>query len=211
MTADVELLRDSDLALLRAHEPVVRYTRGELFLPTAVDPYVEQCSLWVGVPGSERTLLVPAGEMSLERLTRDGLVHRGRPLFLRFVEKPLDRQQFREWRRMPRERLSSAGRFTTTGLFGRLIDAVLRASLLLRGKVPAGLAASAETTYRERLDSARFTYYGRVVREGGYVCLQYWFFYAMNDWRSTFGAPGRVRRRRLALGRVRPRRLRDHR
>ena len=33
----------------------------------------------------------------------------------------------------------------------------------------------------------RFTYYGRVVREGGYVCLQYWFFYAMNDWRSTFG------------------------
>jgi hypothetical protein len=26
-----------------------------------------------------------------------------------------------------------------------------------------------------------------VVRDGGYVCLQYWFFYAMNDWRSTFG------------------------
>jgi hypothetical protein len=26
-----------------------------------------------------------------------------------------------------------------------------------------------------------------VVREGGYVILQYWFFYAMNDWRTTFG------------------------
>ncbi len=25
-----------------------------------------------------------------------------------------------------------------------------------------------------------------MVRDGGYVCLQYWFFYAMNDWRSTF-------------------------
>jgi hypothetical protein len=25
-----------------------------------------------------------------------------------------------------------------------------------------------------------------VVRDGGYVCLQYWFFYAMSDWRSTF-------------------------
>jgi hypothetical protein len=72
-------------------------------------------------------------------------------------------------------------------VFGRLIDAALRASLLLRGKVPAGLAAAAETTYREALDAGRFTYYGRVVRDGGYVCLQYWFFYAMNDWRTTFG------------------------
>ena len=39
----------ADLALLRAHEPVVCYTRGELFLPTAVGPYVAQCSLWSGV------------------------------------------------------------------------------------------------------------------------------------------------------------------
>jgi hypothetical protein len=52
--------------------------------------------------------------------------------------------------------------------------------------VPAGLAAAAHTLYRERLEAARFPYYGRVVREGGYLCLQYWFFYAMNDWRSTF-------------------------
>jgi hypothetical protein len=75
---------------------------------------------------------------------------------------------------------------TTTGVFGRLMDAGLRASLLLRGKVPSGLAAAAESMYRERLEADRFTYYGRVVRDGGYVCLQYWFFYAMNDWRSTF-------------------------
>ncbi len=87
---------------------------------------------------------------------------------------------------LPRERLSANGRFTTSGLFGRLLDAGVRASLLLRGKVPAGVAAAAETTYRELLESERFTYYGRVIREGGYVCLQYWFFYAMNDWRSTF-------------------------
>jgi hypothetical protein len=28
----------ADLALLRAYEPVVRFTEGELFLPTAVGP-----------------------------------------------------------------------------------------------------------------------------------------------------------------------------
>ncbi len=176
----------ADLALLRAHEPIVCYTRGELFLPTGVGPYVAECSLWSGVHGGRQTLLVPAGEMSLERLAREGRLHRDRPLFLRFVERPLSRSEYRAWRQMPRERLSAVGRFTTTGVFGRLLDAALRGSLLVRGKVPAGLAAAAETTYRQRLDAAHYTYYGRVHREGGYICLQYWFFYAMNDWRSTF-------------------------
>jgi hypothetical protein len=182
-----ESVCDSDLALLRAYEPVVRLTKGELFLPTAVDPYVAQCSLWSGVRGGEVTLIVPARELTLERLSEVGVLHRGQRLFLRFVQEPLGRAEYLRWRRIPRERLSATGRFTTTGVFGRLIDAALRASLLLRGKVPAGLAAAAETTYRERLEANRFTYYGRVVRAGGYVCLQYWYFYAMNDWRSTFG------------------------
>ena len=177
----------SDLDVLRAYEPVVHFTKGELFLPTAVGPYVEQSSLWTGVHGGKLSMLVPHGEMTLGRLAREGVTHRDRPLFLRFVEKPLGRREYVRWRKIPREKLSAVGRFTTTGVFGRLIDAALRASLLLRGKVPAGLAASAETVYRERLDSRRFTYYGRVVRDGGYVCLQYWYFYAMNDWRSTFG------------------------
>jgi hypothetical protein len=176
----------SDLALLRAYEPVVRFTKGELFLPTAVGPYVERCSLWAGVRGGESTTIVPAGELTLERLCEESVVDRGRRLFLRFVEAPLGRADYLRWLRIPRERLAATGRFTTTGVFGRLVDAGLRASLLLRGKVPSGLAAAAETIYRERLEADRFTYYGRVTRDGGYTCLQYWFFYAMNDWRSTF-------------------------
>ena len=176
-----------DLALLRAYEPVVRFTKGELFLPTAVGPYVEQCSLWSGGDGGDATMIVPRRELTLERLSEESLLHRGRRLFLQFVEEPLGRAEYLRWLQVPRERLSASGRFTTTGVFGRLLDAGFRASLLLRGKVPAGLAAAAETTYRNRLEADRFTYYGRVVRDGGYVCLQYWFFYAMNDWRSTFG------------------------
>ena len=178
--------RDDDLRLLRAYEPVVRYTQGELFFPTAVGAYVAQCSLWAGARDGAPTLVVPAGELTLERLSEEGVAHRDRALFLRFVEKPLGRAEYMRWRLIPRDRLSSAGRLTTTGVFGRLMDAGLRASLLLRGKVPSGLAAAAESIYRERLETDRFTYYGRVVRDGGYACLQYWFFYAMNDWRSTF-------------------------
>ena len=183
----MDRLTPTDLDLLRTYEPAVRFTKGELFLPTAVGPYVEQCSLWTGIHGERQSMLAPRGEMNIERLAREGVAHRDRPLFLRFVEKPLGRREYVRWRQLPRERLSAVGRFTTTGVFGRLIDAALRGSLLLRGKVPAGLAAAAETMYREQLDSQRFTYYGRVVRDGGYLCLQYWYFYAMNDWRSTFG------------------------
>jgi hypothetical protein len=70
-TADVagpaESVRDSDLALLRAYEPVVRYTKGELFLPTAVGPYVAQCSLWTGVRGGDTTIVVGGRVAAIER------------------------------------------------------------------------------------------------------------------------------------------------
>lgn len=176
----------ADLALLRAYEPVIRYTQGELFLPTAVGPYVAQCSAWARAPSGASALLVPARELTLERLCEESAVHQDRQLYLRFVDEPLGRAQYRRWRRSARGKLRATSRLTTTGLPGRLVDAGVRASLLLRGKVPAGLAASAEITYREHLEADRFTYYGRVVRGDGYVCLQYWYFYAMNDWRSTF-------------------------
>jgi hypothetical protein len=178
--------QDVALDLLRAYEPVLRFTKGELFLPTAVGPYVAHCSLWGVDNEAEPRCIVPAGELSLQRLYEEAVVHRDQRLSLRFVQEPLRRAEYRRWRTASRARLSATTRFTTTGMFGRLVDAGFRATLLLRGKVAAGLAAAAEVMYREQLEADRFTYYGRVVRDGGYVCLQYWFFYVMNDWRSTF-------------------------
>ena len=46
---------DGDLELLRAFEPVVRYTKGEKFFPMDVEPYVRASSLWLHVPdGTDR-------------------------------------------------------------------------------------------------------------------------------------------------------------
>ncbi|HEY2654923.1 MAG TPA: hypothetical protein VGI55_03980, partial [Solirubrobacteraceae bacterium] len=177
---------DPDLALLRAFEPIVRYTRGELFRPMAVEAYVASCSLWRSERRGDTTCIVPAGQLSIDRLTQESLAHQDAPLSLRYVKEPLGRAEYRRWRRAPRERLQATGRFTTTGLFGRLVEAGFRASLLLRGKVSAGLAAAAEISYSQHGEPDRAVYYGHVVRDGGYACLQYWFFYAMNDWRSTF-------------------------
>ena len=70
------------------------------------------------------------------------------------------------------------------GVLSRVVDALVRVSLLFRGSVAGGTEAAAETLYRERMRSDHHPYYGRVVRTGGYVALQYWFFYVFNDWRS---------------------------
>ena len=62
----------------------------------------------------------------------------------------------------------------------------MRLSLLLRRRVPGGTTAAAERDYRAHADPDGCPYYGRVIRDRGFIALQYWFFYAMNDWRSTF-------------------------
>jgi hypothetical protein len=191
-----------DLWLLRRYEPVLRFTQGELFLPMPVPAYLETCALWRpdgpgrprgrGVrrrPGSAGQRVCAPGEVTPERLAEIGAAAQAGDLSLRYVEEPLGRRQYRAWRRRPgRARLASgSNRFAAVGMVGRVIDAVMRLSLLVRGKVPGGTAAAADQSYRAHGDPARCPYYGHVTRDRGFVALQYWFLYAMNDWRSTFG------------------------
>ena len=185
-----------DLRLLRRYEPVLRFTRGELFLPMSVPAYLERCGLWRSAESgrsrrrrSAAVRLCAPGELTPERLAAAGTAPHVRDLSLRFVERPLTRSEYRSWRREPgRARLApGSGRFAVVGLLGRLIDAGFRLSLLVRGRVPGGTTAAAEQNYRARADHDSYPYYGHVTRDRGFVALQYWFLYAMNDWRSTFG------------------------
>jgi hypothetical protein len=163
--------------------------RGELFLPMPVEAYLDLCSLWrsAGRGRASEQLCAP-GELTPAGLAQAGAETPDHALWLRFVHRPLDRRQYRAWRRDPgRARSAPRGsRFAAVGLLARLIDAALRLSLLLRGRVPGGTAAAAEQSCRARAAEQACPYYGRVVRDRGFIVLQYWFFYAMNDWRSTF-------------------------
>lgn len=183
-----------DLRLLRRYEPTLRFTRGELFLPMPVERYLATCSLWQSpAPGHgsgrrDAELVCAPGQLTPARLAEVGGPSSW-DLWLRFVQRPLGRREFRAWRRdASRTRLAAGtSRFAAVGLLSRLIDVVFRLSLLLRGRVPGGTAAAAEQRYRAAADPGTCPYYGRVARDRGFVVLQYWFFYAMNDWRSTFG------------------------
>ncbi|MFL5721279.1 MAG: hypothetical protein ACJ778_12475, partial [Chloroflexota bacterium] len=178
----------SDLELLRRLEPILRFTDGELFFPMATGPYVESCDLLAGPSLREARVIVPAGELDLEKLADVGDPAPGEAQFLRFVPKPLNALELRRWRSRPEhQRFSAPGRLARVGLAARLVDAGLVTSLLARGRVPGGTAAAASVRYdaiRER--DPRVVYHGRVIREGRWVILHYMFFYAMNDWRSTF-------------------------
>lgn len=177
-----------DLTLLQKYEPIVRYTKGELFFPCAVDGYLERCSLITRDKHSREQVLAGIGEISAEKLGGFKEVFPGHIIFLRFVDEPMDVIKYKNWLLRPNKPVfKSRGRMARVGLFSRVIDSFFDASLLVRGVVPGGTTAAAEVRYQEILrEDSRYIYYGRVIREGGYLVLHYIFFYVMNDFRSTF-------------------------
>jgi hypothetical protein len=185
---------DRDLALLRAFEPVVRYTRGEKFFPMDVEPYVEASSLWLHVPDGTDQEVVPEGELTLDRLIEPRDAPLGSLFYLRFIQQ-LDLGESaaalsgqRELaRRHQSEFKVGVGRLARGGLLPRLGDGLFSLSLILRGTVPGATAAAAALKYAGVHEhDARFVYHGRVIRQSGWTICQYWFFFAYNPWRSGF-------------------------
>src|SRR5918994_2156889 len=184
--------------LLRRFEPVIRFTKGEWFYPMDSEPYVDACSLWVARPGEDAVCVVPAGELTLDRLAQQpedttGAVHylkipnpgedgdRGRRQSKRSHTNP-------DW---PKETFRAGrGRLARVGYISRLADALFSLALLARGRVPGGDVEGGRVLYGRFMEKGqRFTYHGNVVRQDGWIVLRYWLFYAFNDWRSNvFGA-----------------------
>jgi hypothetical protein len=174
-----------DLDLVRQYEPVLRLTQGEMFRPIAVEDYLRSARLVLGRGGDARTLAEP-GELDPKALAELGRAHLGEPLSLQFVSTPLGRGAYRDWVRSgqrPAFRRSSAA--ARVGLIARVLAALARLSLVIRGRVPGGQAAAAQI--QADGSAAECHYYARVTRDAGYVAIQYWFLYPMNDWRSSFG------------------------
>lgn len=178
----------NDIALLRQYEPVVHYTYGEHFFPCAVDEYLQRCSLWQLNKRGRRTCVAEAGSLSVDLLARQAEPAPGSTLYLRFVPEPLGPLDLQRWRGRPaRPNFTAPGRFARVGLLSRIFSSLFNISLLVRGTVPGGTAAAAEMAYQSMCQTdPRHVYYGRIVRQGGYVILHYLFFFTMNDWRSSF-------------------------
>ena len=184
--------------LLRRFEPVIRFTKGEWFYPMDSEPYVDACSLWVARPGEEAACVVPAGELTLDRLAQQPEDTTGAVHYLKIPNPKEDGDQGRrrakrshtnpDW---PKETFHAGrGRLARVGYLSRLADALFSLTLLARGRVPGGDVEGGRVLYGRYMEKGeRFTYHGNVVRQDGWIVLRYWLFYAFNDWRSNvFGA-----------------------
>lgn len=185
---------EADIALLRQFEPLIRYTRGEQFFPMAVERYVRACSLWVQKPDEEPVCLIPEGQLGVEKLSEPRAGGFGAVTFLKFIE-PLNIAEMAAYtlqetlkRKDPKEVFRAGrGRLARVGYLSRFVDALFSLTLFARGRVPGDTAAAAARTYRKILaEDEHYCYYGRVVRQSGWIALQYWFFYPFNNWRSGF-------------------------
>lgn len=184
----------SDADLLRRFEPICQFTKGEQFYPMDVESYVRECSLWEHTPEGGEAVLVRQGELTLEELVKPRPAPFRTVHFMRFIEtlSLTEAAQALAAQASLRYRLrnffhAGLGRLARGGFLPRLADAIFSLSFLLRGKVSAATAAAAELAYhRMARNEKRRVYYARVVRQNGWVVLQYWLFYFYNSWRSGF-------------------------
>jgi hypothetical protein len=188
---------ETERALLRRFEPVIRYTRGERFFPMDVKPYVRACSLWMQRPDEDPVCLIPEGELTLDKLAQPRASGFEAVYFLKFIE-PLDIRKLAAYNL---QRImqgftkkgsqdvfrAGRGRLARVGYASRFVDALFSLTLLARGRVPGDTATAAILEYRRILtEKEHYCYHSRVVRQNGWIALQYWFFYPFNNWRSGF-------------------------
>ena len=179
---------EDELRLLRAYEPVARFTQGEYFFPVSAEKYVARAGLWRLEAGESPLEQAPPGELTLDGLAESAGAGQGLQLSLSGIGN--GRGQLGVAHIPLRERpshLRRASRLASVGLTARFIDTANKVSLLFRGSVPGGSAARSWLLQRDHLEPERPTYYGRVLRDDPWIVCQYWYFYCFNNWRSAFG------------------------
>ncbi|MCB0196423.1 MAG: hypothetical protein KDJ65_31005 [Anaerolineae bacterium] len=185
---------DIDLELLRRFEPIIHFTQGEEFFPIDVARYVEACNLWIKRSNAaESQCLTPDQLVTLNTLAQPRADGFDSIYFLKFAD-PLTAAELATYKLHELTHADPAqafhagpGRLARVGYVSRFAHALFQLSLLARGRVPGDAAAAASIAYQTiQAKREEYRYCGRVVRENGWIVLQYWFLYAFNNWRSGF-------------------------
>ena len=178
----------SDLDLLRAFEPVVRYTNGELFFPTGVEQLPGRVRPAGGAVGARAARPGPAGRADagvaghLHRAARREPLPAARP---EAAQRPRAAPLAQPAR--PRAASARPAGWRASGSSRGSSTPASRLRCCCAARCPAARRQRPRSsTSRARERDPRYVYHGRVVRENGWICLHYLYFYFMNDYRSTF-------------------------
>ena len=172
-----------DLELLRRHEPIVRYTLGEAFFPMEVTTYLATPPCGAGADGTSarwRSRVSSTGRAwaSCRRGRRAHIPQRG------------DRgTPSRDGALIPCRVRRSRPRASVAARDGSRASATSRGSPMpCSPSRSSSAAASQEASPVSRPRGTAPRRPASVLRprlsRGGWTVLQYWFFYAFNDWRS---------------------------
>jgi len=202
-----------DSELHAKYAPVMRFARGERFFPMAVDAYMAYSALYVK---DQAAPLVPRGRVTLDDLTRrypsrdaflrsvaTGPLHglevaaewgsEAIGLLYQWVQNPAavwTEKTARAAYDWFSERTRAATRlFWWNSLLLPKASADKQSGLraeLPRFELPQSVRDAAIEAYEASPARQNYTYYYRMAQQAGYLDLQYWFFYAYNDWAGGY-------------------------
>lgn len=199
-------------SLHEKYVPILRFAKNERFYPMSVADFAAYCTL--RMKGSS-TPLVDKGKVTPSLLARAHQEDAG--VYLQSVPASVaDQNVAARWssellstladvsskaihwqqelakiayRWFSAKTQSATKLFWWNGLVMSLLDAGKDTSTdLPRLALPSEIRQAAVENYqRSQPKRPNYTYYHRTVRDGQYLCLQYWFFYGYNDWATGFG------------------------
>lgn len=200
------------MELHEKYAPILCFNKGERFFPMRVDDMLSYCSL--RAKGGDEPI-VRRGQLTPDLLARRGQTHT--TYLRSVVRGPRKGEEVVEgWGKGALEmvvRWSAAGPVSLADRLARKAYSWLSpktahaASLfwwnglvrhVLEGELgsspPDELPRLVLPTESQRSAIEQFTgssppptYYYRQLKDGNYLCLQYWFFYSYNDWGRGFG------------------------
>ena len=167
----------SILQKVRRHEPLMRYRQGELFFPMKVDNYVAECSLHEWVGGNDHVMRVAPGELNVSNLSQ----------WLSNVNFMVYADQKTYVDVLP----TMSAQLTSFSIIPETIEGLRKISAVVTGgKLPKIITETAHAKYGGLTENPPNYYYRVITKEESgekYDVIQYWFFYAFNDWATTFG------------------------
>lgn len=196
------------------YAPILRFARNEEFFPMRLEDLMRYSALYV--KDNDRPI-VREGDVTPDMLVRSGgnrdaFVRTvtdgplwGKGIAAEWSEDVVEllyRWSVDQQRTLPEvlaQRVYSwfspktepaARKFWWNGLVAQVSDGALQTvdNGLPRLVLPGVIQRNAAERYRAVDPQKRaYTYYYRGLRDGDYYCLQYWFFYAFNDWGNRFG------------------------
>lgn len=176
--------------LFRRFEPILKFNGRENYLPMRVDPYLARATCYQnGFLG--RAVLVQDAPLSLDGLGHFPAADRNL-YFLRFVPDealklaPSRRGDYSDDPRYPPSFDRVLDQFPGAVILGRAAHGFFVWLWNLLGSLPRNTVAAAYRRVQAIPSAERVpTYYGRALAGRDCLILQYWFFYAVNDWRSN--------------------------